>query len=413
MSMLQKMAVYRQYEAVLTAPRAKLLIVGGFVARTEVGGMSLALVLLIHHATGSYQISGVCVAVYLVTASANRPVQGRLMDRYGRARLLRPLTGAHLAFTVLLASSASAGAPTAVVLVLCAATGFTLPSLSAFIRVAWAGFPVSKDVLSTAYALDSVLYELALVCGPLLVGALVALTPAAVPLLVLGSLAFVGTMLSTRVSTDASAGSGSASDASRAGSLGGMTRLVTALVSVGVALGAIAVVVPATAQASGAIALSGPVQATWSVGSLVGGLWYGGRVWTGAPARRATVAMVWFAVFLTLFAVSSSLLWRAFTLLTAGLALAPALTAILSLVPLIVPASRLTEAFSWISAAEPAGAALGSWAAGSLIAADRLALAGWLPCVGAAGAVLFAGWQCFAMPVTEPEAENTGAQPEG
>lgn len=387
----RRTSLYRRYEAVLKAPRAVPLIVGGFVARTEVGGMSLALVLLIHHTTGSYRVSGLSVAVYLVTASASRPVQGRLMDRHGRVAPLRLLTGAHLVFLVVLVWSAAGGAPAGAVLVLCGAAGATLPSLSAFVRVAWAGLPVPEDVLSTAYALDPVLYELALVCGPLLVGGLAALTPAAVPPVVLGVLALAGTVLATRVPADAPAGSRASSDASRSGSLGGLAPLVAALVSVGVALGAVAVVVPATAQASGAIALSGPVQATWSVGSLVGGLWYGGRIRAGSHARRAAIAMAWFAAFLALFAVSSDLLWRAFTLLTAGLALAPALTSVLSLVPEIVPAPRLAEAFSWISAAEPAGAALGSWAAGSLIAAGRLSLAGWLPCVGAVGAVAFAG----------------------
>lgn len=414
MGRLRQTAGYRRYEAVLRTPRALPLIVGAFVARTEIGGMGLALVLLVHGTTGSYRTGGAAVALYLVTASANRPVQGRLMDRHGRVRLLRLLAGAHLACVVLLAASAAA-APAPVVLALCAAAGLTLPSLSAFVRAAWAAFPVPPEVLGTAYALDSVLYELALVCGPLLVGVLVAAVPAAVVPVVLGGLAFAGTVLATRAPADASASPRAAPpDAPAPGALGGMARLVGALVAVGLALGAIAVVVPATAQASGAIALSGPVQASWSVGSLAGGLWYGSRAWSGPPARRAAVATVWFTAFLALFALSPNLLWRALMLLTAGTALAPALTAVLSLVPVIVPASRLAEAFSWVSAAEPAGAALGSWAAGTLVAAHRLTLAGWLPCAGAAGAVLFAATQWHAMPrVPAAAAPTSGARQEG
>jgi MFS family permease len=383
-------AALHQYEAVLRLPRARRLALGGTVARLEVGGLSLAIILLVREASGSFGFAGAAAAVFLLLAATMRPVQGRLMDRLGRAPTLRLIAVVHCAVVVGLAALGASGAPRWTLLLLAAGTGATLPALSAFIRVAWASAATTEDLRSTAYALDSVLYELSLVTGPLLVSFLISLTSPAIPLLVLSACGLLGTLLTIRAPAQDPARPDASGAASGAVFSSGVARLVVIQALVGFALGAVTVIVPAAAAQAGSVAASGPLLASLSAGSLIGGVWYGSRRWAGPPVRRLIAAAIWFTAALALFGTGSNLLVAGASLAAAGLAVAPEITTVLQMMPLLAPPARLTEAFAWLSFSEPAGAATGSWLSGILIEAGGPFSAAWLPFLGGAAALLTA-----------------------
>jgi MFS family permease len=378
-----------RYEVALHLPGAKRLVIGGTVERLEVGGLSLAIILLVQHVSHSFGFAGAAVAAYVLLAAVTRPVQGRLMDRFGRARTVRLIAYVHCAVIVALAALSATVASKWALLLLAAGAGATLPALSAFIRIAWANAATTDDLRGTAYALDSVLYELSLISGPLLVSLLISFTAPSVPPLVLCACGLFGTLVAIRAPVgeptraDRSGGSASGTVLSA-----GLVCLVLRQALMGFAEGAIMVIVPAAAVRAGFSAASGPLLASFSAGSLVGGAWYGARRWIGPLPRRLIVASIWFMAALTLLAASSDLLVKGVALAAAGLAVSPEITMVSQMIPLLAPSARLTEAFAWLSFSEPIGGAAGSWLTGDLIQSAGPFSAAWMPLVGGAAAVL-------------------------
>jgi hypothetical protein len=401
----------RQYRHVLRAPHAGRLMAGGVTGRLEVGGLSLAIILLVHHATGSFAAGGKAAAACLLFASAARPVQGRVFDRYQPGAALRVIAIVHAAVVAAFAVAAAGGLRAVTAVVFAAATGLTLPALSAFIRLAWTAAADTEATLSSSFALDSVLYEIALTAGPLVVSLLVIGSATWVPLLVLGMLGLTGALVvsgagTTQPDQPADAGprpgaglppgagprpgAGLRAARSRFALAGGVPRLVVLQAFIGLALGGLVVCVPVLAARAGAIDWSGLLLAALFAGSMIGGLWYGARKWTGPAWRRLMIALSSIMLFLVLFRLLPWLPARGAALLFAGLAVAPGLTVVLSLVPRLARRGRTAGAFSWMSFAEPAGAAAGSWLAGLAVSARMLPLALWLPAAGAATALVIA-----------------------
>ncbi len=390
----------RRYAFVLALPEARTLLFGGFIARIEVGGLGLAIILLVHHSTGSIGRGGVAAGAFFLFAAGSQPVQGRLMDRIGRVQTLRVVITAHLCLILVFAVLGAHRLTQSLAILLAAGVGATLPALTSYIRVAWSGVTAGPK-LGTVYALDSVVYELALVMGPLLVSLVITVSTAPVALAVLGSLGFAGGVLVTRVKTAEE--SKAVRSAGRSGGVlgAGVAYLVAIQASVGLGLGAVSVAVPTLAERAGALNLSGPLLSGFWAASLVGGLWYGAHYWRGPPRRRLIACLAWSALGLLMFSVVPSLYGKGIALILAGFAVGPGLTAVLSLVPLVTPNSRLTEAFSWVSFSEPMGVALGSWASGALLGAVGLGVVLWIPPVGdAIGALLGTlGWSALGVDV--------------
>lgn len=390
----------RRYQEVFRTPHAGRVAVGGFVGRLEVGGLSLAIILLVYHGTGSVAAGGQAAAGYLLFAAAGRPAQGRVLDRYPARPALRVIATVHAVVLAAFAVIASNGVSTTMAVLFAAACGLTLPALSAFIRLAWLAAATSEATLSTSFALDSVLYEIALTVGPLVVSLLVAASVAWLPLLVLDLLGLAGVILATQAPAGerATRSTGSTPQRGWRSALnGGVMRLIALQGSIGFALGVIAVAVPAAAARAGALTWSGPLLAALFAGSMVGGIWYGAKTWTGPPRRRLLWALSSILLFLVLFGLLPGLPSKGVALLLAGLAVAPGLTVVLSVVPRFADPGRVAEAFSWMSFAEPAGAAAGSWLTGVAVSAKLLPLAMWLPAAGALTALLIAvlPWTAF------------------
>lgn len=382
-----------QYQNVLRIRHAGRLAAGGFIGRLEVGGLSLAIVLLVHQSTGSFAAGGKAAAAYLLFAAAARPVQGRVLDRYPARSALRVIAVVHAGVLAAFAITAASGLSANTAVILAAASGLTLPALSAFIRLAWAAAADSDATLSSSFALDSVLYEVALTAGPLVVSLLVTSSVTWLPLMVLDLLGLTGALVVTQADAGQRAARPDADIPQRGwrSAVGaGVFRLVALQAFIGFALGVLSVSVPAAAARAGALSWSGPLLSALFAGSMIGGLWYGTRNWTGPPRRRLVVALSSILLFMVLFRLLPGLPVKGVALLLAGLAVAPGLTVVLSLVPRFAHRGRTAEAFSWMSFAEPAGAGAGSWLAGVAVSANKLPWALWLPAAGAAMALVIA-----------------------
>lgn len=79
-----------RYRSVLSVPGSPALIVSALLARLPLGMYSLAFLLLVRETHHSYAVAGLTVGAYAFCNAASAPLEGRLVDRFGRARVLPP-----------------------------------------------------------------------------------------------------------------------------------------------------------------------------------------------------------------------------------------------------------------------------------------------------------------------------------
>jgi MFS family permease len=386
-------ALFGAYVPVLRAPGAGRLAVGGLVGRIREGGISLAIVLGVRAASGSFATAGLAAAAFFLCAAVARPLQGRRADRSGKRAVLLAMTCANAAALLLLAAALVARVPDALLLAICGLTGATQPALSATLRALWpAVAPAHRE---SAYALDTLLYEVSLVVSPVMVGTLATLVSPALALLALAACGTAGTLLVASASASASADRGSP----RPRPVRGARVLTSAFVllalmtlCIGFAEGSLTVIVPAFAAGRHATPSSGLLLSALSAGSLLGGLAYGpfaGRGSTGGRLVATTAALTAGCVAL------ASGVWATptFAVLLAliGMAVSPTLTGVFIAVERATSSRALTEAFAWISLAAPAGISGAQALAGVLVSHSGLSLACWQPAAGAGVALALAG----------------------
>jgi MFS family permease len=386
-----------RYARVLRAPDVARLLGAAVLARMPIGIDSLAMVLFVRAETGSFASAGLVAAAFGIGSGTTSPIQGRLIDRHGHARVMLPLAALHAASLGALVVLGLAGAPTAV-LVLCGlAAGASIPPVGSVVRPLLPRLLGSDEsLLPTAYAVDGIAIELVFIAGPLLTAVIVSVGSPATALLVACGFVVVGTLvLVTAPASRAWEPSGADHERHVLGALAspGVRTIVVATAPVGFAVGATEVTMTAFASDHGSRAAAGALLALWAVGSGVGGLAYGAREHGMAPGPRwVRIALVFPLCSLPLLAAPSIAVMTGLALI-AGLCLAPYMAAANQLVGDVAPPGAVTEAFAWPITAIAIGAAIGSAAAGAIAQA-----VGWRPgfvavvAVGAlAGAVALVG----------------------
>ncbi len=354
------------YPAILRRAQVRRLMVCGLVARLREGGIGLALILLARHATGSYATAGGASATFYLCSSVMRPVQGRWMDRAGNRRVLTA-TAVLNALLLCITTAAALERSGWLLIVAAAPAGASMPAVSTSLRASWPA--VVPDHRDTAFALDSLLYELAIVIGPVLAGLISTTVTPALAVILLSVIGLVGTLGVARASGPRAARPPHR-DGTRSSPLtAAVRRLLAIAFFVGVAEGPLTVSLTATATRDGLASASGPLISAIAVGSVLGALVYGARSWTmQPPARLAAFTIMLATALLALAAAAASVIALAPAAIVAGLALAPAITSIALCVNASAPAHAITEAFAWISFATPCGAATAQALAGTLAA---------------------------------------------
>jgi MFS family permease len=155
---------------------------------------SLAVVLLVYRATGSYAAAGGAAGVMAIGDAAISPAQGRLIDRFGQRRVLLPSALVYLLVLAALAAAAEADWPPALMIGLAGVGGMAYPPISASMNVLWPVLVGGGALLQTAYALESLIQQTLFFLGPLLVAAFVAVGSPAAAVFATGVFAFAGTL---------------------------------------------------------------------------------------------------------------------------------------------------------------------------------------------------------------------------
>ncbi|MFJ9690673.1 MFS transporter [Kitasatospora sp. NPDC101183] len=365
-------ALSPSYAAVLRTPHASRTFGAALVGRLSYGMVSLALVLAVKDAAGSYAVAGGVMAVFGLTSVFLSPARAALVDRYGPRRVLPPMAAGYaVALGALAVATARPGVPGAVLGVLAGVAGAGTPPLGPVMRAMWGELLPERGLLARAYSLDAVAEEVLFVAGPLLVGGLVKVAAPSVAVGVSAGLVLVGALaLAASPVARGWSGAGRAA-ASEDGSSGAVVLRVRWAVAVaagvGVALGALDLLAIAFADEQGAAQVVPWVLAALSAGSAVGGLAYGAVTWRATNRRR----LAWLAIGLGAVLAATGLAPRPWLLVLgaalAGVFVAPAVTtAYLAADESAGPGAR-TRAGAWVNTALNAGSAAATAGAGLLI----------------------------------------------
>nr|BFD84306.1 MFS transporter [Streptomyces sp. Xyl84] len=361
------------YGQLLRTRGAWTFLLPGFAARQPFAMLTISIVLLVQHTTGSYGAAGATAAVTGVSMALFAPYSGRLADRHGQRAVLLPGVLVHAVAGLTLTALALAHAPLWALFVAAVPTGASVPQVGPMVRARWGVTLKDSPLMTTAAAFESVTDELTFVFGPLLATALcTALAPAA-GLFTESALTLVGGLLfaaQKRTQPPVSGGGHARVRHAPALSVPGVRVLVVTFLGIGSVFGGMQVSLAAFTESIGEPGLNGVLYGTFAAGNMLSGIVCGAIAWKMAPQRRLLVGY-------TALALAASALWTAHSVLLlaalgllVGMCIAPALITGYTLVEGLVPAGARTEAFTWLTGAVALGQAAAVTVAGQL--EDRL-----------------------------------------
>ncbi|MER7702402.1 MFS transporter [Kitasatospora sp. NPDC097605] len=374
---LAKQAQGSSYRAVLGSPHVTRLLVGTLIGRLPTGMAPVAILLLVRSEHGSLALAGLLGALYGLASAIGQPLLGRLVDRYGQTAILYASAPVASAAFLLLPCTGPTRHPALASLVVLVA-GLATPPLEAGLRALWPHVLPDPDRRRAALSLDSSTQGLVFVIGPLLATGFAAGAGATAALAATAALGLLGTGMV--VTAEPSSSWTPNATAGRTHSLGplrvpGLRVLFAALAGTGVALGAVNVLALAAAERHHAGWLAGVMPAALSVGSMLGGLAYGRRVWPGAPARHLVTAATGFAAGWVVLLPDPVPVVAMLGAVLPGSFLAPLLTAAFLTVDRLTPEGESTEAFAWLIACIGVGQAAGTGLSSLASAAGPLLVA--------------------------------------
>jgi MFS family permease len=375
-----------KYRSVLSVPGSRALILSAMVGRFPLGMSSLALLLLMRETHHSYAVAGFAIGAYALASAAAAPLQGRLVDRFGRKRVLMPCALAQALALVAFALASSSGAGGPGLIVLAALAGAAAPPVPATARALLREVFGEPSVRDTAYALDSVVQELVWVTGPLVVALVVGFSSPEVAVLLVAAVCIVGTTLFVFSPLARGSDRRRQNHERRSGVLSNqeLRRLLGPVLLIGMGLGATEVGLPSLALHAGSRPSSGLLLAIWSVGSVIGGLWYGARVWNSTLSRRHRMLLFAAIVFTAPLILARTIPEGMIGSLLAGLTIAPVFSCQYALVGRAVRPGSENEAFTWVSASLIAGLAAGSAIGGASIGAGGVSAPFVISCLATA-----------------------------
>ncbi|MFC7306193.1 MFS transporter [Streptomyces monticola] len=381
------------YGQLLRTPRALSFVLPGFAARQPFAMLTMSIVLLVQHTTGSFGTAGAVAAVAGVSMALFAPQNGKLADRFGQSAVLVPGVLVNAASVIALAALALADAPLWALFAAAVPVGISVPQVGPMVRARWAAVldkPEQQPLTQTAAAFESVTDELTFVVGPVLATALctwvhpgAGLATQAV-LTLAGGLLFAAQRDTQPKPHGALAGHARAEHVS-AFSIAGVRVLAVALLGIGSVFGGMQVALTAFAEEAGQPGVNGLLYGIFAGGNMLAGIACGAIAWKVGPRRRLLVGY-------TVLALAASTLWTVHSValfavvgLLMGMSIAPALITGFTLVEALVPATARTEAFTLLTGAVALGQAAAVTLAGRLADAHG-ASAGFL--VPMAGTVL-------------------------
>ncbi|MEE1929496.1 MFS transporter [Streptomyces sp. TRM 70351] len=379
------------YRQLLRTPGAWSFLLPGFLARQPFAMLTIGIVLLVQHTTGSFGTAGVVSATTGVAMALCAPQAGKLVDRFGQRAVLLPGALLHAGAVSLLTVLALTGAPLWALLLTAVPAGASVPQVGPMVRARWSHRLGGGPLMPTAAAFESVTDEFTFVVGPVLATALCTGVHPAAGLAAEAALTVVGGLLFAAQTRTAPPAHRRAAAAGRkpgsALAVPGVPVLITVFLGIGAVFGGMQVSLTAFTQAIGQPGANGLLYGVFAGGNMLAGVLCGVIAWRSAPHRRlpfayGTLALTTVPLF---FAASAGSVWLLGAVgLLVGLATAPSMITGFTLVERLVPAGTRTEAFTWLTGAVALGQALATTTAGQFADGFGAAAGFTVPLIGTA-----------------------------
>ncbi|WP_328860860.1 MFS transporter [Streptomyces sp. NBC_00306] len=379
------------YGQLLRTPGVWTFLLPGFAARQPFAMLTIGIVLLVQHTTGSYGTAGAVAAVTGVSMALFAPQSGKLADRFGQRAVLLPGVLVHAASVAALTSLALADAPLWALFAAAVPAGASVPQIGPMVRARWAAKLERSPLMPTAAAFESVTDEFTFVVGPVLATALCTGVHPAAGLIAEAALTLAGGLLFAAQSrTQPAVRPLTADSAPRVSALSvpGVRVLAVAFLGIGSVFGGMQVSLTAFSEEIGNPGANGLLYGVFAAGNMLAGIACGAIAWKSSPRRRMILGY-------TGLTLAASLLWSVHSVallgglgLIVGLCIAPALISGYTLVEPLVPATARTEAFTWLTGAVALGQAAAVTVAGRLADAHGASAGFVVPLAGTALALV-------------------------
>lgn len=373
--------MFAPYRSILAIPGAKAFTGWGLLARAQMAMTELGILLMVQIEYGSYAVAGRVVAVVAISWAVLAPFVGRFVDRFGQSATLRWGFGIAIAGRAAMIAAALTHQPEWA-LFACAPWFAASGSISTYTRSRWVHIVRDDDALNTAFSLESSLDEVLFIAGPAMTTILATQVASWAGLGVsTAALAIGGYAFLTLRETEPPVFGHTPATPSERRRLLRRPRLGThMLISVpavlittvifaaqGALFASVDISTVAFADELGRKSFSGPVLALFALGSLIGGLAYGARVWKHSLASRLVWGVVLTAAGAVTFGMAPNLLVLAALMFVTGVVVAPTMAVGDGMVQALVPRNRLTEGMTWTRTGIDMGIASGAWFAGYLV----------------------------------------------
>ncbi|MFJ3962767.1 MFS transporter [Streptomyces sp. NPDC090036] len=357
------------YGQLLRTPGALGFVLPGFAARLPFGMLTISILLLVQHTTGSYASAGIVAAVTGISMALSAPLMGIFTDRFGQTAVLLPVVLAHSAAVTGLAALALAGAPVWLLALAAVPTGASVPQVGPMVRARWAAKLEGSPLLPTAAAFESVTDEFTFVVGPVLATALCTGVHPAAGLVTEATLTLLGGLLfAAQRAGQPKTHAPSLTGEKRAFALSfpGLRVLIFAFLGIGAVFGGMQVSLAAFSNEIGNPGANGLLYGVFAAGNMIAGIAMGAIAWKIGPRRRLILGYIGLTA-------AASVLWAAHSMillgalgLVVGLFIAPALITGYTMVEQLIPANARTEAFTWLTGSIAFGQAVAVILAGRL-----------------------------------------------
>jgi predicted MFS family arabinose efflux permease len=276
------------YKELFRVPGLGRLTLAKALGRAPGASFALALILLVREQTGSNALAGLALAAAALGGAAGTLVAGRLVDRFGQARVIAPMSIGFAAGLTALALLPVVDPPGYVYLLVALAAGASEPPLGSALRVVLDTVHPDERV-RRAHAFESVANEALWVVGPLGLTLLVSVFSSSAALFVAAGCVLVGGLAyasSPLVHAPRRKGGGARAR------LRAEPRLVRVFVVIALwcaGYDLVVVSLPELCARFGRAELAGVEIALLSLGTIVGGLLYGAKL-VGTSHRRHDLA---------------------------------------------------------------------------------------------------------------------------
>lgn len=361
--------LWHAYVDVVRWPGVARPAAGVGLASLPIGVLGLAMLLLMRDSTGSFSAAGLVVGALTLGTGLGIWLQGRLMDRFGLTRVLVPAALTQVPALMVFVRAASADLPVWLLAVTAFVAGSCEPQVGGAMRALWTDL-IPARLQSTGMAWSSVLFEVPMVTGPLLLVPVLAVAGPATAVLGCGGCFLSGTLL---LATSRAARRRRGGPAAAAGLLGALAHPLVRLVLLAAA---VAGAVTGLLQVFMTVLVDGSSTAAWlfaalSAGSLTGTVAYGARPWHGPPLRRVATMLGLLTLVIPASLLSSAPPVLAVVMFTCGLVLGPLTVACYSTAGEHAPPGTEVGGFTALTAAALAASSAGTAAGGTISEATR------------------------------------------